>query len=60
MENVFSSDGNSQSRTVRVILALSEDLKELRGIFPPGQSEEQDGKIEAFVREKFGTEDLKK
>ena len=39
---------------IRVIVQVSEDLKELRGIYPPGNSEEEDLKIEALLREKFG------
>jgi hypothetical protein len=54
MQDVLNSNSHPESRTIRVIVKVSEDLKELRGIYPPGNSEEEDLKIEAAIREKFG------
>lgn len=53
MQNTSTANSESEARPIRVIVELSPDLKELRSVFPPGNSDEEDVHIMRLFHETF-------
>jgi hypothetical protein len=53
MQNGDTAKSQLEARSIRVILELSPDLKELRSVFPPGNSDEEDMRVLRLFQESF-------
>jgi hypothetical protein len=53
MQDTNTANSESEARPIRVILEFSPDLREIRSVFPPGNSDEEDMRVLRLFQESF-------